>query len=305
MNDPFTENRSLLFGIAYRMLGRVAEAEDMVQETFLRWQQQDAAAIRQPRAWLTTAITRLCIDHLRLARTQREEYYGLWLPEPLVSEGPASPDHTGALADSLGMAFLLMLEELAPLDRAVFLLREAFDYDYADIALTVDKSEAACRQIVSRAKAKLGRREVSAPTSSSAASEKVVRQFLAACESGNVQDLLATLTDDAVYYGDGGGVVKAAPRPIRSGLYVSRFFAGIGKKLAQHFPDALARHRLVQVNGEMGVLTQRVDGVLTISTFAFENGRIKALYIVSNPEKLAGVPAKLIAELGAKPPGVL
>jgi RNA polymerase sigma-70 factor (ECF subfamily) len=297
MSDVFSENRSLLFGIAYRMLGRVADAEDVVQDAFLRWQQQDRSRIRQPVAWLTTTVTRLCIDHLRLARTQREEYYGVWLPEPLVTDGPASPDAAGALADSLGMAFLLLLEELPPLDRAVFLLREAFEFDYADIARTVDKSEAACRQIVSRAKARLGRREVSAMHSGSEAAEKAVRQFLAACESGRMDDLLATLTEDAVFYGDGGGIVRSAPRPIRSAPYVSRFFVGIGKKLARAFPGTRARHRFVRVNGEPGVLTRRVDGVFTVMTFAFENGRIKAIYIVSNPEKLAGVPAALIAEL--------
>lgn len=297
MSDAFTENRSLLFGIAYRMLGRVAEAEDMVQETFLRWQQQDAAFIREPRAWLTTAITRLCIDTLRSARHQREEYYGIWLPEPLVNDGSASPESASGLADSLGVAFLLLLEELPPLDRAIFLLREAFEYDYGDIARIVDKSETACRQIVSRAKTKLGRREISNRNSASVESEAVARQFLAACETGNLQSLLSTLTEDAVYYGDGGGVVKAAPRPIRSALYVGRFFVGVGKKLAKHFPDVRARHRFVQVNGELGVLTRRIDGVITVTTFAFENGRIKTVYIISNPEKLAGVPADLIREL--------
>lgn len=297
MSDVFTESRSLLFGIAYRMLGRIAEAEDMVQETFLRWQQQDAGAVREPRAWLTTAITRLCIDHLRSARHQREEYYGVWLPEPLVSEVPSPPDTASSLADSLGVAFLLMLEELPPLDRAVYLLREAFEYDYSDIARIVDKSEAACRQIVSRAKNRLGRREISTQKSGSEKSEVVARQFLAACETGDLQDLLTTLTEDAVYYGDGGGLVKAAPRPIRSALYVGRFFAGIGKLLAKHYPKKQARHRFVDVNGEMGVVSRRVDGVITVTTFAFENGRIKTVYIVSNPEKLTGVPAEMIRSL--------
>jgi RNA polymerase sigma-70 factor (ECF subfamily) len=300
MSDAFTENRSLLFGIAYRMLGRVAEAEDMAQETYLRWRQQDAASVREPRAWLTTAITRLCIDHLRSARHQREEYYGVWLPEPLVSDSPTSPDTASSLADSLGVAFLLLLEELPPLDRAIFLLREAFEYDYSDIARIVDKSEPACRQIVSRAKTRIGRREISERKSGSEESEAAARQFLAACETGDLQALLSTLTEDAVYYGDGGGIVKAAPRPIRSALYVSRFFSGVGKLLAKHFPQTRACHRFVRVNGEMGVVSRRADGVITVTTFAFENGRIKTIYIVSNPEKLAGVPAEVIRSLQAE-----
>lgn len=151
MTEIFTENRSLLFGIAYRMLGRTVEAEDMVQETWLRWQRQNPADVRSPKAWLVAAVTRLCIDQLRSAKHEREEYYGVWLPEPLVEPASAA-DQPEAMADSLTMAFMLMLETLNPIERAVFLFRNVFDYDYAEIARTVNKSEANCRQIASRAK---------------------------------------------------------------------------------------------------------------------------------------------------------
>ncbi len=169
------EHRRLLFGIAYRMLGRVTEAEDMVQETYLRFHQHPDGSILLPKAWLTKTITRLCIDQLRSARRQREEYVGTWLPEPIVADNAS-----GDLGDTLGMAFMLMLEKLSPVDRAVFLLREAFGHDYPDIAEITGKSEAACRQIVSRAKAKLGQPPIQPPTATEEA-ERLVKEFLSQC----------------------------------------------------------------------------------------------------------------------------
>lgn len=152
MLEAFNTHRPLLFGIAYRMLGQVAEAEDMVQELWLRWQKQDPAAIQSAKAWLVSALTRLCIDQLRLARREREEYYGVWLPEPLMPTTESEPGGALDLAESLSMAFMLMLESLGPAERAVFLLREVFDYEYAEIAAIVGKGEANCRQIVRRAR---------------------------------------------------------------------------------------------------------------------------------------------------------
>jgi len=296
MIDTFSEHRAHLFGIAYRMLGSVAEAEDMVQETWLRWQKQGGEA-REPRAWLTTAITRLCIDQLRLARREREEYFGVWLPEPLVSDFGTSPSAEAALAGSLGVAFLLLLEELAPVDRAVFLLREVFEHEYPEIAEIVGRSEAACRQIVSRAKAKLARREVR-EAADSPESERMVRQFLEACETGNLDTLLAMLTEDAVLYSDGGGVVRSAPKPIRSADHVARFLIGVRRRMAKRHPGAHDRDRLVRVNGDLGVLTRRRDGVLMVTSFAFEGGRIRALYLVSNPHKLEAIDSELVGNLG-------
>ena len=272
------DHRPLLFGIAYRMLGRVTEAEDMVQETYLRFHQQDAATILNPKAWLTTAITRLCIDQLRSARRQREEYVGPWLPEPLLEET------TEDLADTLGMAFMLMLEKLSPVDRAVFLLREAFGHDYPAISEIVGKSEASCRQIVTRAKAKLGRQPAQPPTATEEA-ERLVKEFLAAAQSGELSDLLALLTDDAVLYSDGGGKVRAALLPIYGPDKISRMLIG----LRRFRSDDPGSARFVAINGSPGVITRNADGSLSVMTFAFEAGRVKAVYVVRNPDKLTGI----------------
>ncbi len=226
MIDDFIAQRPLLFGIAYRMLGRVVEAEDMVQETWLRWQKQDRASIRSAKAWLTTAITRLCIDQRRAARGEREQYYGVWLPEPLVEAAATPPSGCEAIADSLTMAFMYMLERLSQDERAVFLLREVFEYDYGDIAAIVDTNETNCWQIFSRAKASLGR-STPAPAVRTSWAQQLVQQFLAACADGEVGNLLNLLADDAALYIDGGGRVTAAGRPIHTADHISRFFIGI------------------------------------------------------------------------------
>jgi RNA polymerase sigma-70 factor, ECF subfamily len=284
MSEVFNKHRSLLFGIAYRMLGRVADAEDMVQETFLRWQKQDTAGVKSAKAWLIATITRLSIDQLRSARRQREEYVGVWLPEPLVeADGTASPANKAAVADSLGLAFMHLLEDLSPLERAVFILREAFDYDYAEIARIVEKSEANCRQLFSRAKSHLAQREVvEEPTDAKA--EQIVQQFLAACATGDLQSFLAVLTDDVVLYSDGGGKMKAARRPIRSADHVARFFIGLRERAFLG-----TQIQFVRVNGEIGLVARRMSGRVDVSAFAFSGGRIKAIYIVSNPDKLRGL----------------
>jgi RNA polymerase sigma-70 factor (ECF subfamily) len=282
MTDTFLDHRSQLFGIAYRMLGSVAEAEDAVQEVFLRWRDQDAAAVDSPKAWLIAATTRYCIDQLRSARRRREDYVGVWLPEPLVESTNVTPRETAALAESLGMAFMVMLEELDPVERAVFLLRQAFDYDYAEIARIVDKSEAACRQIVSRAKGRLApAADADAEVAPPARAEAVVQSFLAACVSGNVQELLAVLTDDVVLYTDGGGRVRSALRPILRADRVSRFYLGLLKR------GALAGDvRAATVNGQPGLIARRPGGRIDVMTFAFAGDRIRAIYTVSNPDKL-------------------
>lgn len=262
------------------MLGSVAEAEDAVQETYLRWQRQRTAAIEEPRAWLVAAITRWCIDQLRSARRRRENYVGVWLPEPLVDSVLTAPDEVAAMADSLSMAFLVMLETLEPVERAVFLLREAFEYDYAVIAAIVEKSEANCRQIVSRARARLrGRGEPRTPVTPRA--EAIVQRFMAACLSGNVRDLLAVLTDDAVLYADGGGRVRSALRPILTSDRISRFYLGIRERALVG-----GEVTLVRVNGEIGACLRQRNGNVSVMAFAFDRERIRAIYAVNNPDKL-------------------
>ncbi|MEO5716629.1 MAG: RNA polymerase sigma-70 factor [Luteolibacter sp.] len=283
MSDPEIHRR-LLFHIAYRMLGRVTEAEDMVQETMLRWHREDRSDILEPQAWLTTTITRLCIDQLRLARRQREEYVGVWLPEPILGEASGDPFAEAALADSLGMAFMLLLEELSPVERAVFLLREAFGHDYETIAVIVGKSEASCRQMVSRGKTRLGRATERSPTATEEA-ERLVREFFQATQTGELADLLALLTDDAVLYSDGGGKVRAALLPIQGPDRIARMFIG----LRRFQTDGPAPLHFVRINGSPGVLTRGSDGNANAMTLALENGKVKAVYIVRNPDKLAGV----------------
>lgn len=279
-SELFAAHRSLLFGIAYRMLGSVSEADDMVQETWIRWQRQDAAGVDSPKAWLVAAITRLCIDQLRSARRKREEYYGVWLPEPLVEHAAPSPAEHAALADSLTMAFMLMLETLSPAERAVFLLREVFAYDYAEIATMVGKSEANCRQIVRRAKASLPQATPPAAPPSARA-QRVVQKFLAATATGDVSDVLALLTNDAAFYSDGGGQVAAARRPIVGAAAVSRFFVKI-----RPLRPSEVEVKLVTINGRVGALMSSQGRVFNAVAFDLEGDAIRAIYIVRNPDKL-------------------
>lgn len=263
----------------------------MVQETWLRWQKQDAAEVQSAKAWLVATTTRLCIDQLRAARRTREEYYGVWLPEPLVESTGPSPRESAALADSLGMAFMLMLEAMSPVERAVFLLREVFDYDYPVIAGIVGKSEANCRQIVRRAKTSLPRPTEETATPPDSRAREVVQRFLAAAKTGEVKELLAVLTDDATLYTDGGGVVQAAGRPIVSADHVSRFFAGIQRRAGTE-----QRVRLAQINGRPGALVLAGGRVDRTMIFELRGERVSAIYIVRNPAKLRHVPSSLAEE---------
>lgn len=278
--STFQEHRPLLFGIAYRMLGSVAEAEDMVQETFLRWQRQTTEGVQSPKAWLSAAVTRLCIDHLRSARKRREEYVGVWLPEPLVEDHSNANDRTAALADSLSTAFLVLLETLSPAERAVFLLREVFEYDYSEIGRIIDKNEANCRQMVRRARehVAVGKARFEA---SPVHNEKLVQQFQQACRMGDTDGLLAMLTDDIVLYSDGGGKVAAAPKPIAGAERVARFLIGVSK-----IPRSGLEARFATVNSSPGLLVFRNGQLSQTTSLEVVNGRIRAIYVVRNPDKL-------------------
>src|SRR5258705_13953121 len=226
----FDEQRRLLFGIAYRMLGSVTDAQDMVQESYLRWQQATDESIRSPRAWLTTVITRLCINQLQLARVKRETYVGPWLPEPLVDEQAADPADTSTLADSLSLAFLVLLETLSPLERAVFILREGFDCEFSDIAHIVEKSEANCRQILARARKRIDERRPRYDVSRTDA-EKLVAPFVAAVRNGDLETLIASMSDNVVLVSDSGGKPGALLRAIHGAEPIARVLINVIRRL--------------------------------------------------------------------------
>jgi len=280
--DHFTEARPMLLSLAYRMLGTRADAEDVVQEAFLRWQAAEASEIASPRAYLATITARLALDHLKSARVKRETYVGTWLPEPLVNH--PSPEKL-ELAESLSVAFLHVLESLSPPERAAFLLHDIFDADYGEIAGALDTSEANARQLATRARRHLEERRPRF-TVDRAKQEEVLGRFLAACNSGDMTSFRAMLREDAVSYSDGGGKVYAAINPIFGADRVVRLYAGLMRRnYGQAFGVVFA-----DVNGQPGVCFT-VDGKLSMVTTLDldENARIRALYHVLNPDELAGV----------------
>ncbi|MDQ7250611.1 RNA polymerase sigma-70 factor [Dongia sedimenti] len=282
--DSVHVHRSVLQAIAYRMLGSMAEAEDAVQETFLRWHRQDQAQqlseIREPKAWLITTLTRHCIDRLRAAKAQRESYVGMWLPEPVVEEPAVEPVDRLELAETLSMALLMLLERLSPDERAAFLLHEVFETDYPDVARILGKTEAACRQLVHRAKerVKAGKPRF---TPSRAEQEKVMEGFKRAVASGDVAGLAASFSSDATLYSDGGGKAAATLNPIFGAEKIARFFIGVRDKQPE---GARIEPRIV--NGSLGYVVTLGERVLQASHFEFDGDRITAVHIVRNPDKL-------------------
>jgi RNA polymerase sigma-70 factor (ECF subfamily) len=273
----FEAHRSRLFSIAYRMLGSVSEAEDVVQDAWLRARQDEQADVRSARAYLTTIVTRLCIDRLRSAERTRLEYPGPWLPEPLAEPNQESAE----LASSLTTAFLVLLEQLAPVERAVFLLREVFELDFADIARSVGKSEANTRQILTRARARL-RAPRPRFTASRRESEEIVRRFRHACVTGSVEELMAVLHADARLVSDGGGKALAATRPVLGADRVAKFLLGYARKA--HYGESDLQ--LVTVNGMPGLLLRHPLAGDGTYSFDIVDGRIREIYVVRNPDKL-------------------
>jgi RNA polymerase sigma-70 factor, ECF subfamily len=283
--DTFNQHRGLLFSIAYRMLGSRSDAEDMLQETFIRWQHASEAEIRDPRAFLVTVITRLCINQLQSARVKREQYFGQWLPEPLLTKAAAESPVISEIDGSLSMAFLMLLERLTPIERAVFLLREVFDYDYAEVAEILGQSEVNCRKILSRAKQHVTedrpRFDVSPHEQ-----QTLLQHFLEATSHGDMQGLLALLSKDVVLYTDGGGKATAVPNPVYGAEHVARFFMEAPKKL---MPKDAVR-RFTEINGQPGVVVYDHGQVFGVLTMDVAGGRIRNIYIVRNPDKLALLP---------------
>lgn len=280
----FEQYRSYLFSIAYRMLGSVMDAEDMVQETFLRWEKVDPSHVQSSKHYLSKAVVNLCIDHLRALQAERETYPGVWLPEPIVNSQPQAMMETLMQSESVSMAFLKLLETLTPLERAVYLLRYVFDYEYAEIAAIVHKSEANCRQIAHRAHDNITRQRPRFPVSAEQ-HEYITRQFIEMCMHGNVEGLIALLADEAILYSDGGGRVKAAMRPIFGAQKVARLIFGILRNAPSN-----VQYGLRTVNGHTGIVTY-IDGKTDqVVTLDIRENQIQTIYVVRNPDKLRDVP---------------
>jgi RNA polymerase sigma-70 factor (ECF subfamily) len=277
----FDELKPLLFSIAYRMLGSVMDAEDMVQETFLRWQGCDSTKVDSPKGWLSTVTTRLCINQLKSARVQRETYVGPWLPEPLVTDLDHNPAENSKLSDSLSLAFLVILESLTPTERAVFLLREVFNYDFSEIAPIVEKTESNCRQILARARKRVEDRETRFDATPETA-EQLIQKFEFAVQTGNLEDLLKLLAEDVVLTSDGGGKALAVLRPILGADRVARLLLGATKKFGSR-TQAL-RHYFI--NGVPGTISFDNDRIVRVLSFGIRENRIQSLFIVANPDKL-------------------
>ncbi|MBJ2155855.1 RNA polymerase sigma-70 factor [Variovorax sp. IB41] len=291
MDDPtltFDSHRRRLQGIAYRMLGSVAEAEEVVQDAWLRWHEADKASFDSAEAWLVTVVTRLSIDRLRTAKVQREHYIGAWMPEPTLTESPDTPEESLERADSISVAFLAVLERLAPEARAAFLMREVFDADYDEVALTLGKSEAACRQLVHRAKAQVQdarpRYQVSRETH-----QRLLRAFADAAARGSMQDLKALMTEEVELIGDGGGKVQTFSKVLTGNQRLAQLYFSLWRRMGP-----VVRMELVEINGEPGLL-RFIDGELeSAQTFEIEDERIARIRVQRNPDKLARI-AQIVA----------
>ena len=278
MTDPFLTHRSLLFTVAYELLGSAADAEDVVQETWLRWADVDHSGVHDPRAYLVRIVTRQALNRLRTLSRRREDYVGEWLPEPLLTTPDVAEDVE--LAESVSMAMLTVLETLTPAERAVFVLREVFDVPYEEIAVTLDKTTAAVRQVAHRAREHVAARRPRMKVDRSE-QQLVVERFLAALTSGDMQGLIDVLAADVIVVADGGGLVAAARHPIVGADKVVAFLS----KFSTLAPNAVVD--TLWLNGALGgrvVLDGELD---TVISFIIEDGRVSRMYAVRNPNKLS------------------
>lgn len=281
----FERHRGKLYGIAYRMLASRADAEDIVQEAYLRWHRAPVGEVRSAEAWLVTTVTRLCIDRLRAAQAERKSYVGPWLPEPIVEDSAPPADASTELASSLSVAFLAVLERLAPEERAAFLLHEVFESEYSEIARILGKSEAACRQIVSRARRRV-REDRPRVQVSEVARKAVLERFVNALMSRDKDAMVQLLAADATWTSDGGGKAAAARKVIRGGERVARFAIGVIGRHADHI-----ELRYITVNGEAGLALCGPQGVYAIVSVVTDGARILSVMCVLNPDKLGTVAA--------------
>jgi RNA polymerase sigma-70 factor, ECF subfamily len=281
----FDQYRGLLFSIAYRMLGSVSDAEDMMQETFIKWQEVTDENIRSPRAYLVTILSRLCINHLQSAQVQREEYIGVWLPEPIITDSGDGPFNLIKVDESISMAFLVLLERLTPTERAVFLLREVFEYEYGEIGSIIRQSEVNCRQILKRARQHIAalrpRFEIAKSNH-----DALLESFLKAIGTGELSGLVALLADDVVLRSDGGGKGVAVPNEIRG---IDKVGRGILGGMSRLLPRNLIR-KLARINGEPGLINYLDGRPHSVLTIEVSGNRISSLHVITNPEKLKHLP---------------
>lgn len=307
MNDAttFEPHRRFLRGLAYRMLGSVSEAEDVVQDTWLRWCDADIASVHEPRAFLAQIATRLCLDRIKSAQRQREHYVGVWLPEPLVETfdqltEPAPPAEAALeLAQDVSLAFLLMLQRLSPLERAVFLLHEVFDWSFDEVAQALGRSNAACRQLASRARSQV-KLDAARPSAQAADPQREQKQqalsaaFAMALRGGNIAELAQTLASDVVFMSDGGGRVSAVPKPVQGADRVAKMLMGFARLWEREGGVTAIPAR---INGHLGAMLFDAQGqvVQTIALVFNAAAQIESIYVVRNPDKLRHIGARTSA----------
>ncbi|OJW63054.1 MAG: RNA polymerase sigma factor SigJ [Sphingomonadales bacterium 63-6] len=281
----FEQHRAMLLRVAYRMLGSMADAEDMVQEAWLRWARTDREAVEVPAAFLRRVVTRLCLDQLKSARARREDYSGPWLPEPVLDEEPE---------DDVTLPLMLALERLSPLERAAFLLHDVFGESFENIAGSLGRDAAACRQLATRARRNVQAERARFPVQREEG-RQIAEAFFDASRSGDVAGLSTLLADQVSFYSDGGGKRPAVARVLRGRAIVSRALAAIARLTNMGFTGP-ARPELIQygfINGLPGFVTQESDGEIQTTALLLEEGRIRAIYVMRNPDKLTGIKARL------------
>ncbi|MGW1006881.1 RNA polymerase sigma-70 factor [Streptomyces sp. NPDC002520] len=286
VTDVFEENRPLLMGVAYRMLGRVADAEDVVQDAWLRWSRAERTEVREPRAYLVRITTRLAVDRLRQVKARGEAYVGPWLPEPYVTDfGDTVPDTSerALLADSVSLAVLVVLESLSPLERAVFVLREAFGYPFAEIATLLDRGEAAVRQLAARARRHVEERRPRYEVDP-VQRRDLTERFLAAAAEGDLDGLMSLLAPDTRLVGDSGGKAKTPRRVLESADKVGRFLVAVAPQGVQE-----VSLRLIEINGGVAVLVLSAGKPDSVFQLEVVDGRVATVYIMRNPDKLGSL----------------
>lgn len=286
----FEQHRPRLYGVAYRMLGMRAEAEDVLQDAYLRWKDVNVAALQSTEAWLTTTVTRLCIDRLRRLKTEREAYFGPWLPEPLADEDLRTPELAAELSDDVSLAFLALLEALSPEERAAFVLHDVLDDDYVDIAEALGKTEAACRQLVHRARERVTARRRRFQVDDETR-RRMLERFVAIVNRGDRKEIVALFASDAVLTSDGGGKATAVHRPLLGAERISWLYYVIARRARSHVVS-----RIVPINGELGIAQYWNGKLISLISIETDGEHIHSLLTIRNPDKLRAFAHGLILD---------